>query len=157
MKYFLTCILLIVYSFSSNQEQEDIKIDIKLKNSTITFNNYYFLEIESFFFNNSKINITLPNTFDLKIILTDSLGINVNSNSKAFEYRNLITLNKKEKIKSNEKIQINFTESRLFFYDLIPNNKYFIQYVLIPEHYPILHKSVKQKIITSNKIEFYLK
>lgn len=157
MKYILTCILLIVYSFSSNQEKEDIKIDIKLKNSTRTFNNYYFLEIESFFFNNSKKKITLPNTFDLKIILTDSSGINVNRKSKVFEYRNLITLNKKEKIKPNEKLQIDFIESRLFFYDLIPNNKYFIQYVLIPEHYPILHKSVKQKIITSNKIEFYLK
>ncbi|HMM12357.1 MAG TPA: hypothetical protein PKE03_09725 [Bacteroidales bacterium] len=75
--------------------------------------------------------IVLPKTFDLEIVVWDS-DMRVLGRRKEIgsEYHNLIKSQTPIRIKSGEKVEIEFVEWRLFMYELVPGNQYFIQYIL---------------------------
>ena len=113
---------------------------------------------ELIFYNQLEENISLPKTFDLEIILTDSLGKKVSRNWDIItEYHNLIKSKESEKISVQGSVKINFSEGRLHLYNLKVGKTYNLQYVLISSNYKRLNKQIFDKNIVSNKVKFVYK
>jgi hypothetical protein len=107
--------------------------------------------------NKSSDLIVLPKSFDLEIVLWDSAMIKVGRRMDInVEYHNLIQSQRSIRIEAGEKVEIDFLEWRLFMFDLVPDNNYFIQYILHPSVFTDRVVSSNHKEIKSNIVSFRL-
>lgn len=153
MKHLLFLILNVLYiQFVTN---DVMTIDLRIDGFEAVTTNEYMLNGELIFNNKSSRAIKLPKTFDLEIILTDSLGKKINKKSDFItEYHNLIMSKNRLTIKPQGKLIICFSEWRLFLYDLQHQNKYNLQYILTSTKYDVLNKRLGGQEIISTKTSF---
>lgn len=143
-----------------NYSPNDIlKIELNVSGiEVVSMSNEYFLNGELIFHNKSSNPLKLPKTFDLEIILTDSLGNTVPKNSQYItEYHNLILSKKAFVIDPFGKLKIEFSEWRLFLYELKIRRKYFLKYILDSTNQNELSEALNQQKIESNKVSFVFK
>jgi len=154
MKLVILIILMNALITESNKVS-DLKIEIILNKVNQTLNGEYYLGGVLTISNNSSKRIAFPKTFDLDIILRDSSMNIVRKNQKVlFEYHNLISSQRSIRLKPKEKIELYFSESRLFLYELNKDSKYSVQYSLNTAYYKQLKKRLGNKVFFSNIANF---
>jgi hypothetical protein len=152
---YLLMIILINLTFAQAEPDDLLSVTLKYDNFQVLPDNIYLLDGELTFYNNSSEIIELPKSFDLKIILTDSLNNKVPVNpNKTFEYHNLIISKKAMKIFPHSEIKYRFAEWRLVLYKLKPNTKYIVHYILETWYYPVLNNKFHGKQIITNEDSF---
>ena len=156
MRWLLFIILNIL--ISSFDQDDSLTIALKIKGLELSAPNEYLLNGILIFHNKSSKKIRLPRTFDLEINLTDSLGNSVNRTSRVItEYHNLIISKNVLIVAPYGELTIDFSEWRLFLYDLQFEKKYYLQYILMTNNYKKLKKSLGSKEIVTNKEAFIYK
>lgn len=176
MKYFQLSIIILMASslFSQSIEAEDVSIvnsgpnlkNISLNNDKLlslkieskgfemSFDGNFYLMGELIFYNNSKLPIKLPKTFDLGLCIFDSLGRKVSRNYSIMDEQiNLINLGKSMRILPKDSLEIKFVDWKLHRFNVKAGHKYTLQYILVSKKYKKLNKSLNGINVISNKVE----
>lgn len=149
-------IIIFLFSLASIKiisQSSPLKIDLRIERIYYLYSSELVWEGNVCITNNTNKTIKFPKSFDLELTITDTKGDTLKKKPEVmFEYKNLITLKRRQIIKPNHSFNTDFSEWRTFAFPLVCANKYFVHYSLISNFYPDLMSEFGERTISSNKV-----